>query len=129
MIRTASFAAALAIAGYAAPAAAQEGDPVSGGKIYKRCQVCHALKEGQHRVGPSLHGVVGREAGSAEGFNRYSPAMQNAGIVWNDEELSNYLADPRGYIPGNRMAFPGLPKEQDRLDVIAFLKQAAEDGE
>lgn len=113
---------AVVAAGFAAPVAA-EGDAEMGEKLFRRCSVCHVLEEGGRKVGPSLYGLFGRESGSVDGF-RYSEAMKNAGIVWNEETLDGYLADPRGYIKGNRMAFPGLRKEQERADVIAYLKEA-----
>lgn len=75
-------------------------------------------------VGPVLNGIVGRKAGSIEGFN-YSDANKIAGekgLVWTEQELSKYLADPRAFMPGNKMAFAGLKDEQDRADVIAYLK-------
>jgi len=99
------------------------GDPAKGKKVFNQCRACHALKPGQHRVGPSLAGVWGREAGTAKGFNRYSDALKNSGITWNAEALDKYLADPSGYIPGNQMAFAGLKSEKKRANVIAYLKQ------
>jgi len=109
----------------AAPALAQEGDPEAGKQTFRMCQACHTVQEGQHRLGPSLYGVVGREAGTAEGFTMYSPAMKESGVVWTEENLMEYLQNTRDFIPGNRMAFPGLPKEEDRRNVIAYLKQAS----
>jgi cytochrome c len=107
-----------------APAAARaEGDPEAGKKVFARCMACHVVDKEQNRVGPHLVGVFGREAGHVEGF-KYSPAMAGSGIVWSDETLDAYLTDPKGYIPGNRMAFPGLKKEDERENVIAYLKQA-----
>ncbi|HMA15568.1 MAG TPA: c-type cytochrome [Kiloniellaceae bacterium] len=117
-------AAGLALALSAAPALA-EGDAASGEKIFKRCAACHAVgDEAKHKVGPHLNEVVGRAAGGAEGF-KYSKAMAEAGAagtVWSDETLDAYLADPKGYIKGNRMSFAGLRKEDERADVIAYLK-------
>ncbi|MFQ5346668.1 MAG: c-type cytochrome [Rhodothalassiaceae bacterium] len=103
-----------------------EGDPEKGRKVFIRCQACHSLAEGQNRVGPSLHGIVGRKAGSLASFKRYSKAMQSADVVWNEETLDKYLANPRAFVPGNAMAFPGLPSAEDRANLIAFLKQAGE---
>ena len=103
-----------------------DGDPEKGRKVFLRCQACHSLKEGQNRVGPSLHGIIGRKAGSLASFTRYSPAMKSADVVWNEETLNKYLKNPRAFVPGNAMAFPGLPKEEDRENLIAFLKQASE---
>jgi len=119
--------ATLAIATGAIPAVAQEGDPEAGEQIFRRCQACHMVGENaQARVGPPLNDLFGRQAGTYEGFNRYSAAMKGAGengLVWNDETISAYLEKPRQYIPGNQMGFAGLPKEEDRQDVIAYLKQ------
>ncbi len=103
-----------------------DGDPGKGRKVFIRCQACHSLEEGQNRVGPSLHGIIGRKAGSLASFTRYSPAMKSADVVWNEETLNEYLKNPRAFVPGNAMAFPGLPKEEDRENLIAFLKQASE---
>src|SRR5690606_20922275 len=106
-------------------AAQAQGDPAKGEKLFTRCRACHALEAGQNKVGPSLHGVFGREAGTAEGFN-YSDALKSADIVWNEETMDHWLENPREYIPGNKMVFPGLRKEQDRQDIIAYLKEATQ---
>lgn len=98
-------------------------DAAKGEQLFKRCAVCHSLEEGGRKIGPSLYGVFGRKSGSLDGF-RYSPAMSGADITWDEETISAYLENPRGYIPGNRMAFPGLKAEQDRKDVVAYIKQA-----
>lgn len=103
---------------------AAEGDPAAGKKTFAQCAACHALVKGKNGVGPSLHGVVGRKAGTAEGFKTYSPAMQKAGLVWTDENLTKYLRSPKTFIPGNRMIFVGLKKDEDAANVIAYLKQA-----
>ncbi|MEZ5934902.1 MAG: cytochrome P460 family protein [Alphaproteobacteria bacterium] len=95
-----------------------------GEKVYKRCLTCHKLEAGKHGSGPSLAGVFGRDAGSVEGF-AFSDAMASSGVVWNDETLDAYLADVKGFIPGNRMAkvFPGgVSKEDDRQAVIEYLR-------
>lgn len=102
-----------------------DGDADQGAKIFRRCQACHSVVEGQNRVGPSLHNIMGREAGSLDGFTRYSAAMKESGVVWDEAAIDSYLADPKGFIPGNAMAFPGLAKEDNREDVIAFLKRAS----
>jgi len=105
--------------------AALTGDAAKGKRVFVKCLACHAVQEGVNKVGPSLYGIVGREAGSIEGFN-YSSANKNSGIVWEEPIMFAYLEDPQGYIPGTKMIFPGLPKAQDRADVIAYLKSAAE---
>lgn len=99
------------------------GDAAAGERVFRRCMQCHVVKPGQHRQGPSLHGVIGRPAGSVEGYGRYSNANQNSGIVWTEQEMFQYLENPRQYIPGTIMAFPGLRKPQDRADVIAYIEQ------
>jgi cytochrome c len=108
----------------AAPAAAA-GDPERGETVFKRCVACHRIGEGAaSAAGPVLTGVVGRPAGGVAGFD-YSAALieqRDAGLVWNEETLAAYLADPRGFIPGNRMVFGGLRTGEDIADVIAYLE-------
>ena len=100
-----------------------QGDPAQGEKVYNKCKACHVVEEPQNRVGPHLVGLFGRQAGSVEDF-RYSDAMKESGITWNEETIAEYVADPRGYIKGNRMAFVGLKKEEEIADLIAYLKEA-----
>jgi cytochrome c len=102
---------------------AAEGDPAKGKQIFAKCQVCHSIEAGVNKLGPSLHGVFGRKAGTLAGYN-YTDAMKNSGFTWDEAGLDKYLTNPRKVVPGTRMVFVGLPKEQDRLDVIAYLKQA-----
>ena len=116
---TAIVAGALALASSAALA---QGDAAQGEKVFNKCKACHAVDEPQNKVGPHLVGVFGREAGSVEGF-KYSDAMKESGVTWNEETIAAYLADPRGYIKGNRMAFAGLKKEEEIADLIAYLKE------
>ena len=97
------------------------GDPEAGRRVFARCRSCHVLEEGVNRVGPSLYGIFGRETGSVEGF-RYSEANANAGITWTADTMFEYLENPREYIPGTIMSFPGLRDPQDRADVIAYMK-------
>ena len=103
-------------------AAAQAGDAAAGEKVFNQCKACHTVEAGKNRVGPSLHGVTGRKAAAVEGFN-YSPAMKDWGQSWTPENLDKYLADPKAFIPGNKMAFAGLKNPQDRANVIAYLAQ------
>ncbi|WP_416900171.1 MAG: c-type cytochrome [Minwuia sp.] len=110
----------------AAGAAHAEGDPVAGEDVFKKCKVCHMVGDGaKNRVGPMLNDVFGRQAGALDGY-RYSSAMQKAGedgLVWSEEAMMEYLEKPRDVVKGTKMAFPGLKKEQDRADVISYLKQ------
>jgi nitrite reductase (NO-forming) len=100
--------------------AADAGDAAAGRQVFRKCQACHSLEPGKNVLGPSLAGVMGRKAGSVEGYN-YSPAMKQANLVWDQKTLDGYLADPGKTIPGNKMPFPGLKTDHDRADVIAFL--------
>ncbi len=100
------------------------GDATKGKRLYIQCQSCHTLIEGRNLVGPSLYKIVGREAGTVEGF-RYSDANANSGVVWTEDALFAFMEDPRGYMPGTRMIFPGVRKPQDRADIIAYLQESA----
>ena len=100
--------------------AVEAGDAAAGRQVFRKCQACHSLEPGKNVLGPSLAGVIGRKAGSVEGYN-YSPAMKQANLVWDQKTLDGYLADPGKTIPGNKMPFPGLKTDHDRADVIAFL--------
>lgn len=103
-------------------------DAAAGEKVFAQCRACHAVDQEQNRVGPHLIGVFGREAGSLESFDRYSDAMKNADITWDEETIKEYLKDPRGYIPGNIMAFVGIKNEEDLNNLIAYLKEATAEG-
>lgn len=100
------------------------GDPGHGKKIFAKCQACHSIEAGVNKVGPSLHGLIGRASATAPSYT-YSDAMKNAHVNWTPEVLDQYLTNPKKMVPGTKMTFPGLPKEQDRADVIAYLEQAA----
>lgn len=118
---------ALALAGLAAaPALAQDADQVAAGeKVFRKCAACHQVgPNAESRVGPSLTGVIGRTAGTLEGF-KYSKPMVEAGkggLVWSDETLFTYLADPKATVKGTKMQFPGLKSEDDRHAVIAYIE-------
>lgn len=114
--------AALLLTGSAATFAAA-GDPANGARAFRACVACHSLAPGQHRTGPSLAGVVGRKAGAAAGFRRYSPALRASGVVWSAATLDAWLANPQAFIPGNRMTFRSLPDAQARADLVAYLAQ------
>jgi cytochrome c len=104
------------------PTPYNEGDLANGRRQFAKCRSCHVIeKGGDNRVGPALHGIFGRTAGTAAGF-AYSPALKGAGFVWDGGKLDQWLADPKGFLPGNRMTFVGLKQEKDRRDVIAYIK-------
>ena len=98
-----------------------DGDPARGAEVYRRCMACHSIDH--DLVGPRHAGLFGRKAGSVAGFN-YSPAMRNSGIVWDATTLDVFLRNPQARVPGSYMTFAGLPDDQERADVIAYLKQA-----
>lgn len=108
--------------------AGAEGDPEAGARVFRTCAACHTLEPGAHRTGPSLANVFGRKAGAAEGFRRYSDALRSADLVWREDTLNGFLADPQAFLPGNRMTFPGIPDSQARADVIAYLQTATAAG-
>lgn len=101
----------------ACPGRAQ--DTFRGETVFKACAACHA-KDHSNRSGPGLQGIVGRTAASASGF-RYSRAMKQSGIVWDEMTLDAYLAAPQKAIPGTTMPFAGLKDARDRASLIAYL--------
>lgn len=106
----------------ALPAPYNQGDLENGRRVFARCRSCHTLPEGgMDMTGPNLWGLFGRQVGSREGF-RYSEAVQAADFTWDAERLDGWLSGPRDFLPGNRMAFAGVPDETDRRDLIAYLK-------
>ncbi|HEX3217851.1 MAG TPA: cytochrome c family protein [Aestuariivirgaceae bacterium] len=120
--------AALALLAASSPAALAAGDVEKGKAVFKRCQVCHVHDTKTNKVGPHLGDVVGRKAGSVEGFH-YSDAMKKKGeegLTWTEENIATYLKDPKAFVPGNKMVFVGLKKDDEIADVIAFLKSPPE---
>ena len=102
------------------------GDIDAGEKVFKKCKACHVVDAEKNKTGPHLVNIMGRTAGSLESFKKYSKAMKESGIVWNEETLDGYLEKPKAYIKGTKMAFAGLKKEEDRENVIAYLKSFSE---
>ena len=97
------------------------GDPKRGEQIYSRCAACHSLD--YNRTGPKHCDLFGRKAGSAPDF-QYSAAMRRSKIVWNEKTLDAFLANPMKYVPGTAMGYAGIEDEQERVDLIAYLKLA-----
>ncbi|MCA8967700.1 MAG: c-type cytochrome [Planctomycetes bacterium] len=112
----------------AAAASASAGDEAAarGAKVFQSCAACHSLSPGEHRVGPSLHGIIGRAAGTAEGFDRYSPALAGSGVTWGEDALASFLAAPQAFIPGNAMPFAGISDEAALQDLLEHLRRAAQ---
>ena len=126
-MRTRFFVAgALALTFSVGGAWAQDADQIAAGeKVFRKCQACHQVgADAKNRVGPELADVIGRTAGTAPDFE-YSDAMiayGEAGNVWNNETLHVYLEDPKAVVPGTKMQFVGLKKEEDRDAVIAYIE-------
>jgi cytochrome c len=101
------------------------GDGQRGAALFRACAPCHSLKPDQNMTGPSLAGVWDRKAGSLASFDRYSPALKSSDIVWDDKSLDAWLKSPQSLVPHNSMMFQGISDEQQRADLIAFLKAAS----
>lgn len=98
------------------------GNAATGAKLFLQCRACHNVAPGAaHGVGPNLAGVMGAKAASRPGYT-YSPALQNAKLVWNDATMDAWLTRPAKLAPGNKMAFAGVANPQARADLIAYLK-------
>ena len=110
----------------AAGSALAEGNEARGERLFnQQCKACHTLDQGGHNlVGPNLHGLFGRKAGSAN--YQYSDAMKKSGIVWDEATLAGYLKDPKGKVPGTKMTYIGLRQEQQQQDMITFLEKATQ---
>lgn len=101
--------------------ASYTGDATAGEKTFVVCKTCHVVDAGVNRIGPSLHGIVGRHSGIEPGFI-YSSANKNSGITWSQEKLFQYLEHPQRVVPGTKMTYTGISDPQKRADVIAYLK-------
>lgn len=103
-------------------------DAAKGEQVFRKCIACHSLGEGaRNKAGPELNGLFGRKAGATADYN-YSPAYANSSLVWDEANFAAYIKDPRGMMPGSRMAFAGLQSEEEIKDLIAYLKQFGPDG-
>jgi cytochrome c len=105
-----------------------DADRTRGERQAQLCKACHSLDEGgPNMVGPALYGFFGREVGAGEGFE-YSAVMRNADFVWTPEAVNAWLAQPGRFLPGNRMTFAGVPEQDDRNDLIAYLLEETTSG-
>ena len=107
------------------PRPGETADSAAGQAIFNRCKICHALEAGKNMVGPSLHGIFGRKAGTVDNF-AYSEAMKSSGIAWDDDTLTKYLLNPQEVVPAGKMAFPGIKDDKQIADLLAYLHQAAQ---
>ena len=101
-------------------------DVERGQRLFRACMACHTLEAGRQKVGPSLYGLMGRTAGTVEGY-RYSPGMVSfgeEGAIWDDATLDAYLKAPRSLVRRTKMGFPGMRSDEDRANIIAYLKEA-----
>ena len=124
-MRSLVFGAVLAVVMPLAAQAQEAGDAAAGEKAFAPCKACHNFQK--NGVGPDLKGVVGRKAGTYEGYN-YSAALKNSGITWDEAIFAEYIQNPKAKIPGTRMAFAGIKNEQEIKDLTAFLAQFGADG-
>jgi cytochrome c len=111
-----------------ATARAQAGNVNAGQRAFGLCAACHSLQPNHNMTGPSLADVWGRKAGTLPDFHRYSPALKNSGIMWNDKTLDEWIENPQHLVPGNTMTFPGIDNKQQRTDLLAYLKEVTKLG-
>jgi cytochrome c len=98
------------------------GDAGKGKKVFNKCKACHTLKPGgKHKVGPNLAGIIGKKAGTADGYKKYSKSMKASGIVWDEKTLDEFLTKPKKMVKKTKMGFAGLRKAKQRADVIAYM--------
>jgi cytochrome c len=121
--------AAATFALLASPAIPAEGATKMGSgqaAFNNQCRTCHSVKEGDNRLGPSLHGIVGAKAGAGSGYASYSQAMKTAGVQWDEATLDRFIADPEAVIPNNNMKpFKGIPDAAVRKAIVEYLKSGA----
>ncbi len=127
--RSIFFGAALILLSSIAGAQADDKLVKKGAKVFKKCMACHAVgPDAKNKLGPQLTGIIGRKAGAAEGF-KYSDALTAKaaeGLVWDEESLIAFLKKPRAFLPGTKMAFPGLRKEKHQKAIMAYFKSLQE---
>jgi cytochrome c len=123
----AAFAILMAFAGQVR---AEDGAELAkkGAPAYRICAACHSLQSGVHLSGPSLAGMWGKKAASVAGYGRYTEALKKADIIWDENTLNAWLADPQAMVPGTTMMFRGIEKDETRANLIAFLRQALAEG-
>ncbi|SME89029.1 cytochrome c [Tistlia consotensis] len=125
-MRNALFSAGLLLVFAAAQPAFADGDAAAGEKVFARCKACHTIEAGgPNRVGPNLHGIVGAPAGEGRNDYKFSKGMHEAGekgLTWTEDNLRKWLANPREFVKGTKMIFPGIKSDKDMDNIIAYLK-------
>ncbi|MBC8451646.1 MAG: cytochrome c family protein [Rhodospirillaceae bacterium] len=119
-----SIVAATFIALALASGTAGAADAKKGKKVFNKCKACHTMKAGKNKVGPSLHGIMGRKAASVPKF-KYSKAMKTSDLTWDEDTLRKFLAKPKKFLKGTRMSFAGIKKEKQMDNLMAYLKEAS----
>lgn len=121
-----AMAAAIGFLSSLGTAAAQSGDAAKGERVFAQCKACHTVeKGGRNGIGPNLFGIFGSKAGTVEGF-KFSDELKASGIVWDDKTMAEFLKDPKGRIPGNKMVFAGIRRPDQLNDLLAYLKKATQ---
>lgn len=117
--------AAVVMVPFTFAAAHAEGDAAMGKKQFAPCSACHTVEaDGANKVGPNLHGIFGKKAGTNHAEFTYSDALKKSGITWDEAKINEYITKPSALIPGNKMAFMGIAKEEVRANIVAYLKEA-----
>ena len=128
MIRSVSGLVAMAALAVLSAGSAQAQDAAAGEKVFLKCRACHQTGEtAKNGQGPVLNGVIGRKAGTVEGYN-YSDANKNSGLTWDEATFKEYIKNPKAKVPGTKMIFPGLTTDKEIDDIFAYLKQFGPDG-
>jgi cytochrome c len=124
VVNRAALAAGLLIAGVSAIAAEQTAAPKSGqGAFNNHCRTCHSVQAGDNRLGPALHGIVGRKAGSGSGYTNYSQGLKSSGVTWDEATLDKFIENPDQVVPNNNMKpYKGIPDAKVRKEIVSYLK-------
>lgn len=130
MLKPSLFGAVFLIAVLAGTAKAQDQAEAvrQGAQAYRICAACHSLQPGVHLSGPSLADRWGKEAATVDDYGRYTEALKNSGIIWEENALDGWLAEPQAMVPGTTMTFRGVDEDATRRNLIAFLRQALAPG-
>ena len=120
--------ALIVVLAVSATAGAQTGDPARGERLFGACAACHSLEPNRNMTGPSLSELWNRKPGTLPSFERYPPALTSSGIIWDEATLDAWISDPQHFIPGNTITFPGVKDARQRVDLLAFLKEATQPG-